>query len=234
MDLTFIDRISIKGDSFFHRVSPLAKIINTLGLIIIVVICNQPSRLAVLLSVVTLLLLLSRFPPNKLLHFFAYPVVFSLIFAVSSSSASAGYGIAIVLKAVVAAGSVLFLVATTPYTEIFSWMSLLLPAVVIDSMFLTYRSFFILVTKAANLFTAIKLRAGYNPLRILYNLKNTAKMVGMTLLHSIDMSERMYNIFLLRGYDGSILYSRPKLSLKKQDGVLLLILAMLFWMVIGW
>src|SRR5690554_4581029 len=136
MDITFIDRISIKGDSFYHRISPLIKVINTLSLIIMVCICNQPSKLVVLLSVVVLFLLLSQFPLIKLLHVFTYPMIFGLIFAVSSTSASTVYGIAVVLKAVTAAGSILLLVSTTPYTEIFPWMALLLPGIVIDSIFL--------------------------------------------------------------------------------------------------
>jgi cobalt/nickel transport system permease protein len=234
MDITFIDRLSIKGDSFFHRVSPLVKVINTLGLVIMVGICNQPSKLVILLSVIILFLLLSRFPLLKLLHVFAYPMVFGLIFAISSTSASAVYGVTVVLKAVVATGSILLLVSTTSYTEIFSWMALLLPDIVIDSLFLTYRSFFMLVAKAVNLFTAIRLRGGYNPLKILFNIKNTAKMVGVMVIHSMDMSERIYNIFLLRGYNGKVLYPRSRLSFKKQDGIILPILAVLFWMVIGW
>jgi cobalt/nickel transport system permease protein len=70
-------------------------------------------------------------------------------------------------------------------------------------MLLTYRFFFILIEELADMLRAIRLKGGgLNIGRILENLDNYGKIVGVLLIHSVDMSERMYGIFLVRGYRG--------------------------------
>ena len=52
--------------------------------------------------------------------------------------------------------------------------------------------------------TSIRLRGGYRPTRLILNLKNITAVLGTTLMQSIEMSERMYKIYALRGYNGKL------------------------------
>ncbi len=98
----------------------------------------------------------------------------------------------------------IWLILTTPYVEIFSILSIIFPSLVVDILFFTYRSFFILLEKLENIMKNIKLKGGYHFFDIIRNLKNIAGIIGLLIIHSFEMSERMYKIYSLRGYDGKL------------------------------
>ena len=119
-------------------------------------------------------ILLSKVNLRSILHLAAYPVVFSLIFALIRMQQSWVLGVLVLIKAMGAALNMLLLLATTPYTDLFGVLSYVLPGVIIDVFLFTYRSLFILLDKLENVVKSIRLRGGFHPIRIIFNLKNAA------------------------------------------------------------
>ncbi|HCS74683.1 MAG TPA: hypothetical protein DIW17_12520, partial [Clostridiales bacterium] len=67
-----------------------------------------------------------------------------------------------------------------------------------------------------------RLRGGLHPMRLLFNLKNAAGALGVMTIHAFDMSERLYRIYSLRGYNGKIPITREWGPLRWVDILLLL------------
>ncbi|WP_349239135.1 energy-coupling factor transporter transmembrane component T [Petroclostridium sp. X23] len=177
-----------------------------------------------------LLNIVNKLPLRRILHFALYPVFFSLVFGFTRFVYSVEAGFIVILKAVDAAMTMLLLVTTTPYTEIFAFFRLLLPGIVVDGMFFTYRIFFILLEKIQRSLTIIKLRGGLRPYNIIFNIKNLAGVIGVLFINAFDMSERMYNIYSLRGYEGKIISDNKWFKFKRLDyipiGISVIIIAM--------
>jgi cobalt/nickel transport system permease protein len=116
--------------------------------------------------------------------------------------------------------ALLLLISTTSYVDIFSFLSLFLPSLLVDIFLFTYRALFILFDRFENLLKSIRLKGGFHPLRLLLNMRNTSGMLGVLLIHCIDMGERMYWIYSLRGYGGHIPLSQSPFALKPTDFLL--------------
>jgi len=223
------------GESFLHRANPLSKIFMTALIIAGIVISRDTARLSALLAIIMAMLLLSGNSMKELLHLAVYPVFFSSIFAAIQLQQSIQAALAIIIKATGASMALLLLISTTSYVDIFSFLSLFLPSILVDIFLFTYRSLFILFDKFENLMKSIKLKGGFHPLRLLFNIKNTAGMLGVLLIHCIDMSERMYRVYSLRGYNGRIPLVKNSRSLKPVDFMLTVgAIIILTGMVIPW
>jgi cobalt/nickel transport system permease protein len=204
MHIAAIDYMANSGNSFLHRARPAVKVIVSLLLLIALILTNDIYKAVLLIAVPVFLLLLSKSNLKEILHLAAYPMVFSLIFALIRVQESWLAGLMVLLRALGAALNMLFLIATTPYTDIFRVFSYVLPGVIIDIFLFSYRSLFILLDKLSSMIRSIKLRGGFHPAKILFNLKNIAGMLGVLIIHAFDMSERLYRIYSLRGYSGKI------------------------------
>jgi cobalt/nickel transport system permease protein len=108
------------------------------------------------------------------------------------------------IKAVTAATVLVFLLATTPYPYIFSFLQAFLPSVFVDVLFLTYRSFFILLEQISHVITAIKIRGGFSSKRVISHLTNLSSIFGHTFIHAFRLNERLQGIMYIRGYNGKI------------------------------
>lgn len=229
MDIAYIDQLSNNGDGCLHRASVISKIFLTGSLIVSIIMSNHLIPLLLVLIILILLNAISKLPIGGIMHFALYPAFFSLVFALTRFTYSAEAGFVVILKAVDAAMAMILLITTTPYTRIFSFFRLFLPGVVVDGMFFTYRIFFILLEKLQKALTIIKLRGGFRPSNILFNVKNLAGVIGVLFIHAFDMSERMYNIYSLRGYEGKLSQENNWYKFKKSDyipiGVSIIIIA---------
>jgi cobalt/nickel transport system permease protein len=207
-----IDYFANKRDSPLHLSSAISKGIATLIIIASVVSNNNLRSLLLILGVLIFTLRLAKLPLRRVLTWGVYPVVFAAVFGIgiffrnitTMGLADALYVPAVLmLRSLCAALSMIILLSTTPYTEIFALLKRFLPELIVNTMLLTYRFFFILIEELADMLRAIRLKGGgLNIGRILENLDNYGKIVGVLLIHSVDMSERMYGIFLVRGYRG--------------------------------
>jgi cobalt/nickel transport system permease protein len=202
MKLAEIDYISNSNLSLLHRTNPAAKMIFSIALLTSVIISDQWSKLLFLIAVLAVFFIASRIPLKLVLHLVLYALIFSTLFAFIAAKQSWQLGVVVILKAIGASLTTIWLITTTPYVDVFSIFSLFMPRIMIDIFIFTYRSFFVLIEKMERLFKNIQLRGGYHPLRLIMNLRNIASIIGMFILYAFEMSERMYHIYSLRGYNG--------------------------------
>ncbi|ABR47829.1 cobalt transport protein [Alkaliphilus metalliredigens QYMF] len=204
MHLAEIDEISNNGNSLLHRTGTIAKVILVMCILASFIITNDLMKLGFLIGVLLILFIIGKVPLNKVIHLGLYPAFFSIIFALLRAQQGWLLGIIVIVKAVGTAFTMILLITTTSYVDIFSFFSLFMPSLLVDIFLFTYRSFFILISKIENLFKNMRLRGGYRSFNIFKNLKNIAAILGMLIIHSFEMSERMYKIYSLRGYQGTI------------------------------
>ncbi len=209
-DIRMVDYFANKKDSPFHMSSAISKGIATLLIIASVVTNDDLRSLALILGVILFTFHLSRLPLLKVLTWGIYPVIFAAVFGLgifvrdlgSLGLVNALYTPSVLmLRSLCAALSLILLLSTTPYTQVFGLARRFLPEIIASTMVLTYRFFFILIEELDDMIRAMRLK-GLSAGKIRKNLGNYGKMVAVLLIHSIDMSERMYQIFLVRGYQG--------------------------------
>lgn len=204
MHLSLLDQLSNNGNSFFHKASPIAKIIMTALLLASIIISRDIFHLLLIISVLTAFFVIAKLPLREIGHLCLIPAFFSTLFALFEMQQSIVAGLMIILRGVGSALTMLFLISTTSYIDVFGLFGLFMPRLLIDLLVFTYRSFFILLDRVGNLLKSIKLRGGFRPFSILANIRSLAGMAAVLLLHSFEMGERMYRIYSLRGYDGTV------------------------------
>ena len=217
MDLAYIDQLSNNSNKWLNRCSVIPKIFLSGTFVVITILAD---RLIELISISFLLIVLNLFneiAPKRLFHLALYPVFFSLIFALMRFSYSPEAGFMIMFKAVNAALAMILLITSTPYTQVFSFLRLFLPDLVVEGMFFTYRIFFILIKKLSDVLVILKLRGGVRPSTLFVYLKHLAGAIGLIFINAFDMSERMYSIYSIRGYKGRLCEDQGWLKFNKND-----------------
>ncbi len=222
MHLAAVDHMANNGDSFLHRASPLTKVFISLLFLTGMILSDSILKSFVLMGITITLIILSKVDGREIFHLALYPVFFSIVFALLKLQESWTAGVLVMMKALGAALNMLLLITTTPYTDIFGIFSYIMPSVMVDVFIFTYRSLFILLDRLESLFKSIRLRGGYNPMNLLFNLKNSAGAIGVMIINAVDMSERLYRIYTLRGYSGKISFNREWQSPGKVDVLLML------------
>lgn len=204
MDISFIDNLAYNIDSVMHRASALSKIIMVVLVITTVIISANPVPLAFALILLILTILVSNLPVARVISLAAYAFFFSLIFALSQVGGGIIGPLVIVLKAVTAAVSLILLITTTPYPQVFAILQRVLPAILVDAMLVTYRSFFIIIGQIDSRLSVMRIRGGYSPLSIVKNLGSTGRIVGHGVIHAWELSEAMQDAMFVRGYKGKL------------------------------
>ncbi len=223
------------GTSLFHRAGVFSKLLMVLCLLVAIMASGDVLVLGMLIAILLSLHLAARVQFKEIVHLLFYPFFFSLLFALMKFQESWTSGLLVIFKGTGAALATLFLLATTPWVEIFAFLSAYLPGLLVDIFLFTYRSFFILLDQMGSLLRNMRIRGGYHTFNIVMNVKNMAAAVGLVLLHSFEMSQRMYRIYLLRGYDGGIPVARRWWKLGYPDGVVIaLCVLIVIGMVISW
>ena len=204
LDISAIDRFAYEGKSLLHRASPFSKVF-MMAAILASVILTSDLRLVLGLYLLGLALIaLARLPILRMMALAAYPAAFAFLFALSQMDAGWQRPLLIVVKAQAAAISLLLLLGTTSYPQVFGLASYLMPRVLSDSLLLTYRLFFILLELIDRFLRAIRLRGGLSSFRLSTNLRNIALGLGRLLVLSFERSQRLYDVMNLRGYRGQI------------------------------
>ncbi len=204
MHLSLLDQLSNNGNSFFHKASPIAKIIMTVLLLSSIMISSEIFHLLFIILSLVAFFAIAKLPFREIGHLCLIPAFFSTLFALFEMQQSFVTGLMIIFRGVGSALTMLFLISTTSYIDIFGFLSLFMPRLLLDLLIFTYRSFFILLDRVGNLMKSIRLRGGFRPFSIIANIRSLAGMVAVLLLHSFEMGERMYKIYSLRGYNGSV------------------------------
>lgn len=232
MDIAYIDQLANNGSGYLHKASVLSKVLFCILLLISIIISTNSIELFVIFFILIIITRTNGLPVGKVVHFSLYPAFFSLLFAAMRFYYSFDAGFSVILSAVDGALVMIILITTTPYTKVFSFFGIFLPQIIVNSMFFTYRVFFIIIEKVKNILTIIKLRGGFKATNILFNIKNLAGAIGVLFLNSFDMLERMYNIYALRGYQGSIYMHNKWYKLKRLDFIPMFIGAIILMLVV--
>lgn len=202
MDVAIIDYYANHGTSFLHRARTLSKIVFAVLSIASVVITSDLYLLLGIYVSLAALVIWSRLPIMRILSIAAYPAIFALIFAAASWNGSCVRAGVIILKALTAALTMVILIVTTPYPDIFVSIRPVLPKIIAEALVLTYRSIFILLELMNNLVKALRVRGGLTRRRYVNNLVNFSSGIGLLLIRGLDLSEKFYGVMAVRGYGG--------------------------------
>ena len=102
----------------------------------------------------------------------------------------------------------LTLIVSTPYPRVFALLSSVLPEVLAAGLFMTYRTFFILLDMMHNFGAAIRLRGGFFAGEPVQERFEYIKGIGMLLVRAVERSSRLYAVMTVRGYNGSMAGAR--------------------------
>ena len=204
MDIYLIDYWAQSGQSRWHQASALAKIIGTALTIAAVVLSGDVFVLVAIYLLLAAVVAGPRLDTRRILLIAAYPGLFAVLFALSRWDGDWLTPATIMAKALTAALATVLLIVTTPYPDVFAALQRVLPRLVGDALFLTYRAFFLTLESMDHLLTALRLRGGLVPGHYLTNARNIASSLGLLLINSLDMSQRLYDVLAVRGYSGRL------------------------------
>ncbi len=204
LDISAIDRWAYEGKSILHLASPCSKVFLMAAMLASVIFTSDLRLLLGLYLLGLALIALARLPILHMMALAAYPAAFAFLFALSQMDAGWQRPLLIVVKAQAAAITLLLLLGTTSYPQVFGLASYLMPRILSDSLLLTYRLFFILLELIDRFLSAIRLRGGLSSFRLSTNLRNIALGLGRLLVFSFERSQRLYDVMSLRGYQGQI------------------------------
>lgn len=233
MDIGLIDYFANSGKSFLHQGSAIQKIIFVVFIVASVVILNDFILLLSVYLVLTALVILTRLPLLKIISIAAYPAIFAVLYAAASWNGSWTSGGIIVFKALSSALAMVLLIVTTPYPSVFAAMSPFLPKIVVEGLFLTYRSLFILLELMGNLIRALRIRGGLSPRRYIKNVINFSSGIGLLLIRGFDLAEKFYGIMKIRGYSGKIVQELDKKASSQKDFILAVMGVLIFVISLG-
>jgi cobalt/nickel transport system permease protein len=201
--LAQIDWLASAGRTPWHRASALSKMLLAALLVLLAVFAPSLRLLAALYAVAWALALTARLPWRLTLAASAYPIAFTALFVLARWDGTVATPARLVLRPLVASLAAVWLVGTTPYPNLFTPLSRVLPRNVGDGMFLTYRALFGLMERTGSLWRALRLRGGATgPAR--RRLTLAGEGFATMVLYGFDRSQRLYAAMLLRGHSGRI------------------------------
>lgn len=220
MDVQFIDELAANGRTPLHDALPWAKIAASAALLAASIAARTPSVAGAAAAAVVLFASASRSQLRHAAAMALYPVFFAGLFALGWIRSSPLFALTVVIKAFSAGLVAATLITTTPFVDIFAAISRITPAIVSDALFMAYRSFFVLINELQDLLRAVRLRGGAGR-GLMEQLRTYGQVLGVVILHSADMTERMYRVMVVRGYSQRIESAREWPSPKPLDYLLI-------------
>lgn len=203
MDVQFVDELAANGRTPLHAALPWVKISASAALLAASIAASTPVAAGAAAVAVVVFASASLGQLRYTVTMALYPVFFASIFALGSVQRSPLFALTIVVKAFSAGLVASTLITTTPFVDIFAGVSRAMPAIVSDALFMGYRSFFILINELQDLLRAVRLRGGAGR-GLAQQLRTYGQVLGVVILHSADMTERMYRVMIVRGYSQRI------------------------------
>ena len=220
MDVQFIDELAANGRTPLHDALPWAKIAASAALLAASIAARTPSVAGAAAAAVVLFASASRSQLRHAAAMALYPVFFAGLFALGWIRSGPLFALTVVIKAFSAGLVAATLITTTPFVDIFAAISRITPALVSDALFMAYRSFFVLVNELQDLLRAVRLRGGAGR-SLMEQLRTYGQVLGVVVLHSADMTERMYRVMIVRGYSRRIESAREWPSPRPLDYLLI-------------
>jgi cobalt/nickel transport system permease protein len=203
MDVQFIDELAANGRTPLHDALPWAKGAASAALLAASIAARTPSVAGAAAAAVVLFASASRSQLRHAAAMALYPVFFAGLFALGWIRSSPLFALTVVIKAFSAGLVAATLITTTPFVDIFAAISRIMPALVSDALFMAYRSFFVLINELQDLLRTVRLRGGAGR-SLVEQLRTYGQVLGVVILHSADMTERMYRVMVVRGYSQRI------------------------------
>lgn len=233
MDVAIIDYYANHGNSFLHKAKAQWKILFTALVIASIILTNDIYiLLGIYLSLVTLAVW-TKLPVSKIVAIAAYPAIFALIFAFAMWNGSWTRAAVIMLKALSAALTMVLLIVTTPYPDVFNVIRPIMPRIISEGLFITYRCVFILLELTDELIKALKVRGGISRRKYLRNIRNFSYGIGLLLVKGFDFSEKFYGMMNVRGYGGKISGNTRNYGISRDDILALFIALIIFGITIS-
>ncbi len=203
MDVQFIDELAANGRTPLHAALPWAKIAASAALLAASIAARTPSAAGAAAAAVIFFASASRSQLRHAAVMALYPVFFAGLFVLGWIRSDPLFALTVVIKAFSTGLVAATLITTTPFVDIFAAISRVTPAVVSDALFMAYRSFFVLINELQDLLRAVRLRGGAGR-GLFQQLRTYGQVLGVVILHSADMTERMYRVMVVRGYSQRI------------------------------
>ncbi|GJM16942.1 MAG: hypothetical protein DHS20C13_22690 [Thermodesulfobacteriota bacterium] len=232
MDVAIIDYYANHGTSFLHKAKALWKIMFSALVIASIILTNEFYMLAGIYIALVTIAIWTKLPVSRIITIAAYPAIFALIFAFLVWNGSWVKVGVVVLKALAAALTMVLLIVTTPYPDVFNVLRPFLPRVIAEGLLVTYRSVFILLELTDELMKGLKVRGGLTRRKYLRNIKNFSSGIGLLLVKGFDYSEKFYGMMNIRGYGERIAAKDTKMSINRNDLLAILIGLLIFAIVI--
>lgn len=198
-----VDWLASAGRSVWHRASALAKLLFATLTIGLAVFAPSLALQAALYLLAWALVVTARVPARLVLAATMTPLLVVALLVVLRWNGSPLAALVLVLRPLTATLVALWLIATTPYPDLFAPISRVLPRGSGDALFLTYRALFEFLGRAERLFRAMHLR-GADHVTPRRRLTAAGEGLGTLVLHSFERSERLYAIMLVRGHSGRV------------------------------
>lgn len=204
MNLIFIDYLANKKNTFLHRLTAVQKLVGLL-FVFLVILFSPSWEYPFIVYIALLLLIFSvKFPLQKIFPLTLYPLVFTVILLLSYQDLTIPLLLHFVFRVLLASTSVILFLITTPFPEVFSFLSKFTPTVIVSAFFLTYRSIFILNTVFSDLQTGLYLRGGLQAKNPFRKLQNIGVILGQVFILALEKSERLSASLYVRGWRGKI------------------------------
>jgi cobalt/nickel transport system permease protein len=201
--LAQMDYLASAGRTPWHHASALSKMLLVATLVLLAVFSPSLLLLAALYAVTWVLVATGRLPWRLSLAASGYPIAFSLLFVLARWDGTFATPARLLLRPLIASLAAVWLVGTTPYPNLFTPLSRVLPRSVGDGLFLTYRALFGLMERTGGLWRALRLRGGTTgPAR--RRLTLAGEGFATMVLYGFERSQRLYAAMLLRGHSGRI------------------------------
>ncbi|MBI3970647.1 MAG: energy-coupling factor transporter transmembrane protein EcfT [Chloroflexi bacterium] len=217
-----LDRWATQGASWLHRASPVAKWALLGSAVLLAILAREPWPLLAGYAVLVLAVASCRLPVGTLVLVSLLPVPMFGLVALSRWNGDVNVPLTIVAKGTLTAMAGIVVAATTPYPDLLAPATRVLPAVVADSLVLTYRALFLLVARVEAFRLALQARGGVfgrpAPGALPWPARGTtwrrrfalaATGAAMTVVRAVDVSTRLYDVMRLRGYHGRLSPTRP-------------------------
>ncbi len=211
-----IDYLASAGRTPWHRASAISKLALTALFVLLAVFCPSWGVLLGLLATSLVLCFSAQLPGALIAAAASTPILFSAIFVFAHWRGGWDEPLVLLMRPMVASLTAVWLVGTTPYPDLFAPLSRVLPRIVGDSLFLTYRAVFALLARMERLWKALFLRGAMtgSPAR---RVGMMGEAVGTVVLSGFDRSHRLYQTMLLRGHSGRICGCRHYLAWTRAD-----------------
>ena len=211
-----LDDLASLGRSPWHRASALGKLLLALLLVFASLASRALPAVLALQAIAWLLVLTAGLPWRLIVAAAAYPLFVAALFVGVTWGGPLEPHLVLLARPVTATLSMLWLIGTTPYPDLFAPLSRVLPRSFGDGLFLTYRALFDLLARAERLHQAQRMRGG-DAAPAARRVVTTGEGLATLVVQGFERSQRLYAVMLLRGHSGRVCGCRHWAELGRDD-----------------